>query len=390
MKLIAKTMAGLEELLAAELEGIGATAISRSPRAVHFEGDTRVLYRANFELRTALRIIVPITDFTARSEDELYRRVMDINWAQYMAVEQNFAVDAVTWSETFRHSHYVALKTKDAIADRFRKETGRRPNVHIEFPDVRVHVHINGHAVAVGLDSSGDSLHRRGYRVRGGPAPINEVLAAGMIMLSGWEADRPFVDPMCGSGTFVIEAGLIAGKIPPQWQRRNFGFMHWRDFEPDLWASVRKEALYQLPLEWPPILGYDRDFRQLRNAEENIRAAHLSGKITLEKMAFERLIPPPPPALLMMNPPYDERLPLEDTVAFYKSIGDRFKQYYSGYDAWVISANLEALKQLGLKPSRRITLHNGPLEAKFNHYELYQGTKRRRIYQESDPDSSDS
>jgi putative N6-adenine-specific DNA methylase len=390
MKLIAKTMAGLEELLATELEGIGATAISRSPRAVHFEGDTRVLYRANFELRTALRIIVPIADFSARSEDELYRRVMDINWPQYMGVDQNFAVDAVTWSETFRHSHYVALKTKDAIADRFRKEFGRRPNVHLEFPDLRVHVHINGHAVAVGLDSSGDSLHRRGYRVRGGPAPINEVLAAGMIMLSGWEADRPFVDPMCGSGTFVIEAGLIAGKIPPQWQRRNFGFMHWRDFQPELWDSVRKEALYQLPLEWPPIFGYDRDFRQLRNAEENIRAAHLSGKITLEKMAFERLIPPPPPALLMMNPPYDERLPLEDTVDFYKSIGDRFKQYYSGYDAWVISANIEALKQLGLKPSRKITLFNGPLEAKFHHYELYQGTKRRRIYQETDPGSSES
>lgn len=381
MKLIAKTMAGLEVVLAAELEALGATEVRTSARAVHFEGNLSVLYRANFEARTALRILWPIAEFAARNEDELYRRIHDIDWRQYMDVEDTFAVDAVAWSEVFRHSKFAALKTKDAIADRFRQELGKRPSVNVDQPDLRVHVHISGLSVSVSLDSSGESLHRRGYRLRGGPAPINEALAAGMVMLSGWKAERPFIDAMCGSGTLLIEAALIAGGIPPQWQRRVFGFQKWKNYEPELWEQIRRSALAHVPDKWPVIRGYDHDRRALRTAAENIDAAHLGGKIVLEHASFEQLTPPPAPGLLMMNPPYDERIPLEEAVPFYKSIGDTLKQNWAGYDAWIISANLEALKHLGLRPSRRISLFNGPLECKFQKYELYSGRDRHKPQQ---------
>lgn len=295
-----------------------------------------------------------------------------------MEVDNTFAVDAVTWSETLRHSKYVALKTKDAIADRFRKETGRRPNVRVDDPDLLVHIHVNDTKATVALDSSGVSLHRRGYRLHGGVAPLNEILAAGMVLLTGWQADRPFLDPMCGSGTLVLEAALLAGRIPPQWQRKKFAFQQWKDYQPEVWERVRREALAQTTINWPPILGYDRDFRALRIAEDNIAAAHLSGKIQLQKMPFEQLNPPPGPGLVVMNPPYDERIPVEQTALFYKRIGDMLKQRYAGYDAWVLSANLEALKQIGLHPSRKITLFNGPLECKFLKFSLYEGSKKSK------------
>ncbi len=378
MKLIAKTMAGLEGVLASELQDIGAAEIRQTARAVHFEGNAEVMYRANFELRTALRILRPIAEFTAKDEAALYRHIYDIDWREYMEVDNTFAVDAVTWSETLRHSKYVALKTKDAIADRFRKETGRRPNVRVDDPDLLVHIHVNDTKATVALDSSGVSLHRRGYRMHGGVAPLNEILAAGMVLLTGWQADRPFLDPMCGSGTLVLEAALLAGRIPPQWQRKKFAFQQWKDYQPEVWERVRREALAQTTINWPPILGYDRDFRALRIAEDNIAAAHLSGKIQLQKMPFEQLNPPPGPGLVVMNPPYDERIPVEQTALFYKRIGDMLKQRYAGYDAWVLSANLEALKQIGLHPSRKITLFNGPLECRFLKFSLYEGSKKSK------------
>lgn len=376
MKLIAKTMAGLEGVLAAELLQIGATEIRQAARAVHFEGDAEVLYRSNFELRTALRILMPIAEFTAKDEATLYKHVFDIDWRQYMEVTDTFAVDAVTWSETMRHSKYVALKTKDAIADRFRKELDRRPDVRVDDPDLLVHVHLNGTQATIALDSSGVSLHRRGYRLQGGVAPLNEILAAGMILLTGWQADRPIIDPMCGSGTLLLEAALLAGRIPPQWQRKKFAFQQWKNYQPEVWELVRRNALAQTTNSWPPILGFDRDFRALRIAAENIESAHLSDKIALEKMSFEQLQPPTSPGIVVMNPPYDERIPIEQTAQFYKRIGDTLKQRFAGYEAWVLSSNMEALKQIGLHPSKKITLFNGPLECKFLKFSLYEGSKK--------------
>jgi putative N6-adenine-specific DNA methylase len=376
MKLIAKTMAGLEGVLAAELLQIGAVEIRQAARAVHFEGNEEVLYRSNFELRTALRILMPIAEFVARDEATLYKHVFDIDWQQYMDVSNTFAVDAVTWSETMRHSKYVALKTKDAIADHFRKVLGRRPDVRVDDPDLLVHVHLNGVQATIALDSSGVSLHRRGYRLQGGVAPLNEILAAGMILLTGWQADQPLIDPMCGSGTLLLEAALLAGRIPPQWQRKKFAFQQWKNYQPEVWEQVRRNALAQSSISWPSIMGFDRDFRALRIAAENIAQAHLSERITLEKMSFEALQPPAGPGIVVMNPPYDERIPLEQTEQFYKRIGDTLKQRYAGYEAWVLSANMEALKQIGLHPSRKITLFNGPLECKFLKFSLYEGSKK--------------
>lgn len=378
MQLIAKTLAGLEGVLAAELEALGAQHIRQTPRAVHFEGDQWLMYRANLELRTALRILRPLASFPAKDADALYKAVYQIDWPHYLDVQGSFAVDAVVWSEVWRHAHFAALKTKDAIADRFRKALGRRPSVDTDNPDLRVHLHINGLKATLSLDSSGDSLHRRGYRAHGGTAPLNEVLAAGMILLTGWQADRPLLDPMCGSGTLLIEAALLAGRIPPQWLRKHFGFQRWKDYKPAIWERVRKQALAQAPVQWPPILGYDKDLNALRIAQANIEAAHLQNRISLEKLAFDQLSPPEGPGILITNPPYNERMPLEEAFAFYKQIGDILKQRFAGYDAWIISAHREALKRLGLRPSQKIALFNGPLECGFHKFSLYEGSKKPR------------
>lgn len=375
MKMTAKTLAGLEEVLARELEALGAKEITLLKRAVAFEGDKRLMYRANLELRTALRILLPLRVFTVNNEDMLYTRIRSIDWGQFMRVQDTLAIDAVVTSYEFRNSHYVALKAKDAIADRFRNDTGRRPHVNTHSPDLRINIHILRNDCTVSLDSSGDSLHKRGYRIDSGEAPINEVLAAGMIQLSGWQRDSVFIDPMCGSGTLPIEAASWAYDRAPQLSRKDFGFMHWPDYEPELWQSVLEEAKGRWRQFDHQVYGFDKDFRVRRIALHNAEAAGLSDQIQLERKPFERLKAPADKGLLMMNPPYDERLEEEDILSFYKMIGDRLKKEFTGYDAWLISSNAEALNRIGLKVSSKTTLFNGPLECRFHHYELYRGSK---------------
>jgi putative N6-adenine-specific DNA methylase len=373
---IAKTMQGLEDLLAKELQSLGATHIHTLRRAVEFKGDLRLLYRANLELRTALRILVPICDFNARNEQDLYREIRKIDWARFLSLEQTFAIDAVTNSQTFNHSRYAALKTKDAIADHFRHKTGQRPSVDIRYPNLRLHLHIRDQHCSLSLDSSGRSLNQRGYRVQGGVAPINEVLAAGMILLSGWKADSAFVDPMCGSGTLPIEAALYAWNIPPQIKRDNLGFLRWKDFDRDLWQTIQEEALERQRDFHHPILGSDSSFKALKTARANVLSAYLEDKVEIRKEKFENLTPPPPPGLLITNPPYDERLALEDAEESYKEIGDILKQHFTGYQAWIISGHPSAWKRIGLKTSRRLNLMNGPIECKYLGYKLYSGSNR--------------
>ena len=377
MKIIVKTLQGLETVLAEEIKSLGGAPIHILKRAVEFEGDQRLLYRANLELRTALRVLVPIAGFRAQTPEELYNKVYQIEWSDYLTVDKTFAIDAVTKSELFTHSKYVALKTKDAIADYFRDRTGNRPDVNVDYPSLRINVHINKNECSVALDSSGDSLHKRGYRANSVEAPLNEVLAAGMILLSGWKGDRTFVDPMCGSGTLLIEAAMLAKNIPPQLNRESLGFMKWKNFNAKLWEDVidkAKEAIKPLICN---IVGFDKDMKAVRVSGQNIFSAHLEGQgIQVEKQSFERLIPPAAPGLLMTNPPYDERLKEADIEAFYKMIGDRLKQAFTDYEAWIISSNMEALKHLGLKPSKKLTLFNGALECKFQQYELYEGSRR--------------
>ncbi len=372
---IAKTYAGLEPVLAEELRALGATGIKELRRAVQFDGDKRMLYRANYELRTALRILVPVHSFPAFNEQELYEAVRQVDWSTYMNVDDTLAIDAVTQGETFRHSQYAGQITKDAIVDQFRERYQRRPDVNLSDPTVRINLHIRGTHCDLSLDSSGDSLHRRGYRREAVEAPLSEVLAAGMILLSGWDRQSTFVDPMCGSGTLPIEAAMLAMQIPAQRYRPAFGFFAWPDFDKELWHEVFTTADKKMQEIDFQIIASDIDPRACATTTVNLICARLEEVVQLRQSPFENLVLQETPGILMMNPPYDERMEIEDAIAFYKNIGDCFKKQWPGWNAWVISSNREALKNLGLRASRRITLFNGPLECSFQKFEMYAGSK---------------
>lgn len=370
---VARTMQGMEAVLAAELAELGATDIDVLKRAVSFVGDQRLLYRANYELRTALRVFVPIGQFVTSNARNFYTRVREVDWSQYMDVDDSLAVDATVAGDYFKHSHYVELTAKDAIVDQFREKYGRRPNVNTVAPTLRIYVRVNGAQCELLLDASGDSLHKRHYRRDTVTAPLNEVLAAGMLQLAGWDGNRPFCDPMCGSGTLVIEAAQVAKRIPPQWGREGFGFFKWKDFDKKLWQAVKNEADARMRPLPHPIFAFDKDARARNATSINLIAAELDTEIRPERVPFEKLTAPAPNGLMVTNPPYDERLQVEEIVSFYKMMGDRFKQHWTGWEAWVISANREALKHLGLRPSRRIPLINGALECSFQRFALYEG-----------------
>lgn len=376
MLYLAKTLAGLEEVLARELTALGAQEVLPLKRAVQFSGDQRLLYRANYELRTALRIFQPIAQFRARHENELYRQVYDINWPTILQLQDTFAIDAVTNSDIFRHSKYAALKAKDAIADRFRSQTGRRPDVDPKNPVKRLNLHIYQDQCTLSLDSSGDSLHKRGYRAEALDAPINEVLAAGIILLTGWQADRHFIDPMCGSGTLLLEAAMIAHNIPPQWKRRNFGFLRWADFDAGLWMQVKRAAKANIKTFDHLLWGADNDLRAISLTRSNAAAAGLEQYLSLQAAEFDQLQPPAAPGIVVMNPPYDERMQVDDINQLYKTIGDKLKTSFAGYEAWIISANADAVKHIGLKSSKKYTLYNGPLECKLLRFDMYEGSKK--------------
>lgn len=371
-KYLAKTFFGLEETLAAELEAIGAEDIRIVKRAVHFRGDQHILYRANYEVRTALRILKPIVEFEAHNAEQLYKRTKRVNWANYMDVDGTFSIDAIVKSEIFRHSQFAGLRVKDGIADHFRERYDRRPDVNFERQDMRLNVHINGRKVRFSLDASGDSLHKRGYRLEGALAPLNEVLAAGIVLASGWKGDIPLIDPMCGSGTILVEAAMVAANQAPQKNREWFGFMNWKDFDEKLWRRVKREAKEREQEILVDIHGSDTSNESLRAAQENIRRAHLDRKIRLRlKNFFTYKRPPSAPAIIITNPPYGERIKEDDLFDFYKNIGDTLKQNFTDYDAWIFSGNREAFKHLGLRTSQRIPLYNGPIECRLHKYELY-------------------
>lgn len=368
---VVKTLAGLEPALAAELTAMGATQVQILKRAVSFEGDKRMMYRANYELRTALRVLEPLHQFVAHGEQQLYDGVRQVDWSRFLGVNDTLAIDPLTQGEVFRHSQYASQLTKDAIVDQFRERTGRRPSVNVEAPTVRIHLRISGSNAELLLDASGDSLHKRGYRKDTVDAPLNEVLAAGMLLLAGWQGQSTFVDPMCGSGTLPIEAALIATARAPQYLRAGFGFQKWKDYDAALWQSVKKEADARVQKNAFPILASDKDPRARNATSLNLMAAGLEEVVSVQKMPFEKLEKPAPGGLLITNPPYDERLKVEDVAQFYESIGDRLKQHWTGWDAWLISSNREALKHVGLRPEKRITLFNGSLECSFQHFPMY-------------------
>lgn len=375
-RMVAKTMMGLEAELAKELQRIGAREIEEHRRAVSFVGDLGTLYKANYLLRTALRILMPVHRFTARNEQELYDGIRTLDWSQWMGPDDTLAVDCTANSELFHHTYFLAQKTKDAVVDQFREKHGRRPSVEKISPTLRINIHVNEEDVSVSLDSSGDSLHKRGYREDTGRAPLNEVLAAGMILLSGWDRRSRFINPMCGSGTLLIEAALLANNIPPGWFRESFGFERWRNFDAALWATITESAINRISNEQQEIIGSDISYNVLRKARENIKLAKVDDIVKTACQDFFETDPPPGRGIVILNPPYGERMDQDDVTTFYKQIGDTLKRRYSGYQAWMITSNPDALKSVGLRPSRKIPLFNGPLECRYVRYDLYEGTKK--------------
>jgi putative N6-adenine-specific DNA methylase len=374
-KMVAKTLFGLEEILANELKQLGARETKIGVRNVSFVGDTGFLYKANLSLRTAIKILKPIKRFQVQNEDDLYYHIKKMNWSKYLNLDKTFAINATVSSPYFNHSKYIALKTKDAIADYFTAKLGRRPDVDIKNPDLRIDIHIYNNNCTVSLDSSGDSLHKRGYKVVSSEAPISEVLAAGIIMLAGWKGDSNFIDPMCGSGTILTEAAMIAANIPPQLQRESFAFEKWDDYDEELFKLIFNSSLKRIKDVSVKIMGYDRSPAALEMSRLNVENADLEDLITLEQKNFFKTEKPQGPTTVLFNPPYDERLSV-DISDFYGKIGDTLKKGYAGSSAWFITGNTEALKHVGLRTSKRIKLYNGSLESRLVKYDLYDGTKK--------------
>ena len=377
-KMAAKTLFGFEPLLAKELRNLGAIDVREGVRSVTFYGDKGFMYKANLSLRTAIKVLKPIHSFKVFSEDDLYREINKMAWEDYLDNNQTLAVDATVHSEKFNHSQYIALKTKDAIVDRFRDRTGQRPSVDLDYPNLRINIHIEKEFCTVSLDSSGQSLHKRGYKLATNIAPINEVLAAGMLLHSGWDGQCDFLDPMCGSGTILIEAAMIACNIPPNLNRKEFGFEKWKDWDEDLFEKIQESVLKKVRDFHFSIKGYDKAPSAVQKAKDNIDNANLSEFITVQHEDFFKTEKQSERHLHMVfNPPYGERLEI-DMPKFYKAIGDTLKQNYPGTHAWFITSNLEAIKHVGLRPSRKIKLFNGSLESKLVKYEIYEGSKKAK------------
>ncbi len=378
--MLAKTFFGFEDILATELRNLGAMKVEKGTRSVSFEGDKGFMYKANLCLRTALKILKPITRFFIRNEKDYYQKLYDFAWEKYFSVNQTFAVSVTLQTEMFNHSQYVALRAKDAIVDRFRDKTNKRPNVDTLHPDLQIHIHIQKNEIIVSLDSSGASLHQRGYRAATNIAPINEVLAAGILLLSGWDGQTDFLDPMCGSGTFLIEAAMIACNIPANIHRKEFAFEKWNDYDADLFETIFESCLKKTREFHHQIMGYDKAPSAVAKAKENLKNANLSEYVEVsQKNFFEtRKETKESPLHIVFNPPYNERLQI-DVQQFYESIGNTLKNGYPNTDAWFITSNLEALKYVGLRPSRKIKLFNGKLESKLLNYKMYEGSKKQHF-----------
>ncbi|MBQ6754478.1 MAG: class I SAM-dependent RNA methyltransferase [Bacteroidales bacterium] len=376
--MVAKTMYGLEDILAKEIESLGGKNIQKLRRAVSFTGNMKTLYRMNYALRTALCILKPIMNFTANNEQELYNNIYNFKWEKLMNPDGTLLIDSSVSSKIFNHSLYVSQKCKDAICDRFRKMFMHRPSVDKIDPDLRIDVHIGDRYVTVSLNSSGEPLFKRGYRQRTAEAPLNEVTAAGLIQLSGWKKDCNFYDPMCGSGTIAIEAAMYANNIPAQYYRKDFAFKKWSEFNSLEWKLIKEEQDRNIAEFDYDIWASDVSGQAIDIAKENITKARLQYDIHLFRAAIEEGEKPEGKCLVIINPPYGERLEVDDIIGLYERIGDTFKQKYEGCTAYVLSSDIFALKKIGLRPSQKIELYNGNLECRVFKFEMYQGSKKEK------------
>lgn len=384
--LVIKTLFGLEDLLAKEIQSIGGREIKIGTRMVQCEGDLGFVYKANFSLRTALKVLITIQTFRFHSQEDYYQKLLKIDWLKWFTTDQSFRVDIVGVSKRFESLQYAKLRAKDAIVDAIRNSKGIRPDVNKENPDFHFHVHLNDKTCTVSIDSSGVSLHKRGYKRRQHLAPISEVLAAGLLLSTGWDGKGNFLDPMCGSGTLAIEAAMIAGNIPPQVHRSSFAFENWPNYDPELWEFIQEKRLEKLKDFYGEILAFDIDQQSIEQTRINVKNADLTDFITIDQKDFfetEKLVAP---LLIVSNPPYDERLPQED-VSFYNHIGDTLKKKYSNVTSWWISADERMWKNIGLRSSKKLAMMNGKLPCKFVQYSTYEGSKkasRQANYKKSD------
>jgi putative N6-adenine-specific DNA methylase len=376
-EMVAKTLYGLEEILAEELIGLGANGVQIGRRVVNFEGDKELMYKANFCCRTALKILKPITRFRANNPDEVYEQIKRIDWLQYLPPEKTFAIDAVVYSETFTHSKFVTYRVKDAIVDYFAEKNLQRPSIRINNPDIQLHLHISHNECTLSFDSSGESLHKRGYRIEETEAPLNEVLAAGMILKTGWKGESHFVDPMCGSGTLLIEAALIAMNIAPGVFRDKYAFEKWDDFDAELFEKISTDDSNEKNFTHK-CLGSDISQKAIAAAAKNVKNAGLSKYIELKVLPFQEMQENPGTGILITNPPYGERLRPNDLLNLYAIIGERLKHVFPGYEAWIISSNPEGFDKIGLKPASKMKLINGALNCEYRQYILFSG-KRKEI-----------
>jgi len=375
--LVAKTYFGAEDLLVEELKNLGAVNPVKGTRVVTFEGDQKLMYAANLWCRTALRILKPYKTFPAANEQQLYDEVQKINWDELFSLNETFSIDAVANKSYFTHTQFVSQKIKDAIVDQFRDKHGKRPFVDTAHPTLRINAHIHEDVCTISFDSSGESLHKRGYRSEANEAPVNEALAAGLVMLSGWKGQEDLVDFMCGSGTILIEAGLIARNIPPGIFRREFGFEKWQDFDNDLWNEVLDEA-QDKEVKRPECRIYGTDISSFTTkiGRQNVANAQLQNLIEIENLPFHKFQPKSNKGTVIINPPYGGRIGDVDLEGLYKAIGDHLKKSFLGWSAWILTANKDAAKRIGLHSTKRIQLFNGSLECRFLKYELYEGSKK--------------
>ena len=374
-ELIAKTFKGLENVLAKELSELGAKDVKVLNRAVSFKGNNAMMYKANLWLRTALSILKPIHTFKAKNEVDLYKGIAQIDWSEFLTVDDTLSISTVVVSPYFNHSQFVALKAKDAIVDQFRSKFNKRPSIDTENPTILLNIHLTDDECSVSIDSSGESLHKRGYRLNSTIAPINEVLAAGMILLSEWDCNCNFIDPMCGSGTLPIEAALIAYNIPPGIFRKEFGFEKWKDFDADLFEDIYNDDSNAREFKHS-IIGSDVSSGAIRISAENVKNAFLTNKIELQVKDFLSATPYEEPGIIIMNPPYGERIQKTNIEEFYESIGNVLKRSFAGFEVWIISGNKDALEYIGLHPSKKLTLYNGAIECKFQKFTMYSGSKK--------------
>jgi putative N6-adenine-specific DNA methylase len=385
-EMVGKTLYGLEDILAEELIALGANDVQAGRRMVSFTGDKELMYKANFHCRTALRILKPIYHFQAKDADEVYQQAKKAAWENYISLDNTFAIDSVVHSENFNHSRFVAYKTKDAIADYFMEKYGKRPSVRINNPDLYIHIHISHNDCTLAIDSSGESLHKRGYRVEQTEAPLNEVLAAGMILKTGWKGESHFIDPMCGSGTLLIEAAMIALNIAPGIYRKEFAFEKWIDFDRELLNQIYNDESNEREFTFK-CYGSDISPLAIEVARKNIRNAGLLKYIDLKVLPFQQFNEAPRPGIMVTNPPYGERISSRDLTGLYSMIGERVKHVFTDYNVWILSYKEECFDYLGLHPDKKIKLMNGSLECEYRCYEVFEGKQKeyKRALYEGEP-----